>query len=237
MMKVSCLVIDDDEQYTEFIASFVESDTRLILVGKFHNPIEAMQFIANNEVQLIISDVKMPGLTGLDMIKSMKSPPLIIFISSFASYAIDSYEVNAIDYLKKPIKEDRLTQAIDKAIEIIELRKNKDNTSSVTEKIESDNEYFIIKPDTNFIKLKFSDVTYVEAMADFVKIHTIPKSYLISNTLKRVEESLPESMFLRVQRSYIVNTDKITAFNNAEVYLNTLKSPLVYPTVRALWRN
>ncbi len=216
-MQIRCTVIDDDEICCDLIASYVEANENLVLTGKYYSPLEAMKHLLKDNVQLIISDVKMPAISGLDMIKSMKSPPCIIFISSHSDYAIDSYEVNAVDYMKKPVEEWRFTQAINKAIEIIEFRSNASAPTDEKNNLSSEDDYFIIKPDSNYIKLKFTDVLFIEAMVDFIKIRTTDKSYTVSSTLKNAEEVLPSSTFLRVHRSFIVNLDKIQSFNSAEL--------------------
>jgi DNA-binding LytR/AlgR family response regulator len=225
-MKVNCILIEDDEPVCDLLVSYIEDNKRLTLIGKFNHPSESLQTLDDEEVHAIVLDIKFHDISGIDFIKGMENPPLVIFVTSHPQFAIEGYDVNAVDFLVKPISEERLNKAIDKLIEIYNFKKEKQIQKKSDDQVYTENYYFYIKPDSHYVKIKFDDVIYFEAMVDYVKLHTVKESYLINASLKKVSEVLPESVFIRVQRGYIVNESKISSFSNTEVRIDNVYIPL-----------
>ena len=225
-MNISCLVIDDDLSYCELVAAYVAKDARLALKGKYLFPEEARVHLEQEPIQLVFLDINMPGMSGLEFMKSLTDPPYVIFISSHQQYAIDSYDLNAIDFLMKPINEARFRQAVDKAADKVDFSKKASAVNSVMDRIKIEREYFIIRTDAQYLKIRYIDVNYVEAFSDFIKIHTRHATHIALVNLKTIEKSLPESIFLRIHRSYLVNMEHITAFNNSNVSIGKQQIPI-----------
>jgi DNA-binding LytR/AlgR family response regulator len=224
-MKINALVLDDDPSYCDLIASYVKAYDGLRLIGAFEDPEEAKKCIEENEVQLCFFDMEMPGMNGLELVRSLSDPPYVIFITSYKDFAIESYEVNAIDYLLKPVKKDRFNQAVEKALERIQTIQ-KAATAEELEAIQAGDDHFFIRTDAQFVKIKYSDVLYIEAMKDFVKIHTPAETYTALINLKNIEQALPQSLFIRTHRSFLVNVNHISAIGNYDLQVGGHSIPL-----------
>lgn len=224
-MKINCLVLDDDPAYCRLVSSLVKEDKRLRLIGSFMEPEKAKECLLEDEIQLCFLDMEMPGMTGLELIKSLAEPPYVIFITSFKDFAADSYEVNAVDYLIKPLKEERFAAAVNKALERIET---KEKLARVNEKesVESADDHFFVRADGQYVRIKYDDVIYIEALKDFVKIHTNDKTYVSLVSLKNIEASLPTSRFVRTHRSQLVNVKQISTIGTYDLKAGNFTLPL-----------
>jgi DNA-binding LytR/AlgR family response regulator len=203
---MNCIIIDDEEMARAIMGKMIESTSQLNVLQEFSNAINAIKYLNQNEVDLIFLDVHMPDFTGFDFIQTIKNPPKIILVTSDKNFAIEAFEYECIiDYLVKPITEDRFQKAIQKA-----------NTTPSSEKkninkgINEDNiNEFYINIDIRFIKIEFALVNIVEAKGDYIHIKTENKNYVVHSTLKKIEDKLPKDLFLKVHRSFIINTKKI----------------------------
>jgi two-component system response regulator LytT len=203
---MNCIIIDDEEMARAIMGKMIESTSQLNVLQEFSNAINAIKYLNQNEVDLIFLDVHMPDFTGFDFIQTIKNPPKIILVTSDKNFAIEAFEYECIiDYLVKPITEDRFQKAIQKA-----------NTTPSSEKkninkgINEDNiNEFYINIDRRFIKIEFALVNIVEAKGDYIHIKTENKNYVVHSTLKKIEDKLPKDLFLKVHRSFIINTKKI----------------------------
>jgi two-component system, LytTR family, response regulator len=224
-MKITALVLDDDPSYCDLIASYVNAHENLRLIGAFEDPEEAKKCIEANEIELCFFDMEMPGMSGLELVRSLTDPPYVIFITSYKDFAIESYEVEAIDYLVKPVKKDRFNQAVDKALERIRMEQ-KAATAEELEAIKTGDDHFFIRTDAQYVKIRFDDVLYIEALKDFVKIHTPSQVYTALINLKNIELALPKSLFIRTHRSFLVNVRHIAAIGKYDLQVGNQTIPL-----------
>ena len=218
---ITYLLADDDPLYREIIQQQLGLMQNLTCVAVCKNALEASAFLQNELPDLLILDIEMPAFTGIQLAKSLLKLPLIIFISSHQHYAIDAFEVDAIDYLVKPVSTERLMRAIEKARQLMEMK----NTIAINEgfKKENNNSFFI-KEKNAFVKIHHNEVLYIESLGDFVNIfleNGTKKIALVS--MKNIEQQLPSQNFIRVARTHIINKQKITAIDTNTVSLNKIQ--------------
>jgi DNA-binding LytR/AlgR family response regulator len=191
----------------------------LVIVGECKDAVEAYNLLREEVVDLLLLDIEMPGMTGLDLIKNMGNKrPVIVFITSKKEYALEAFELNVADYLLKPAPVTRFIQAIDKAREILDSKKE-----DVT--IESD-EFIFVRDSSIIRRLKLDNILFAEAMGDYVKLHTPERFYAIHTTLGAVEERLPAAKFVRVHRSYIIALSKIDSIQDGVLVINGKSLPV-----------
>jgi two-component system LytT family response regulator len=202
MIKIKCLLIDDEPIAREIIEVFIEKTTFLELVGSFGKALDALEFLQNNMVDIILTDIEMPQISGLQLIKSLSYQPATIFITAYREFALEGFDVGIVDYLVKPVSYDRFLKAVNRAIDSLK----KKNVLT-----EGKNNYIFIKSDNKFIKILFDDVVYIESIKDYLRIHiSETQRFVTHSTMKSIAEKLPD-YFFRIHRSYIVNT-KFTKF-------------------------
>ncbi|MEO8962151.1 MAG: LytTR family DNA-binding domain-containing protein [Ginsengibacter sp.] len=223
---MKALIIDDNIIARTTLKHLASKIQDLEVAGECANAMEAYNELNKQTIDLLLLDIEMPEISGVELTKNLVNKrPLIIFITSKKDYAVEAFELNVVDYLVKPITPARFIQAIDKARELFE---------SSHEEVKINNEEFIFIRDSNIIRrLKVDDILIVEAMGDFVKLHTISRFFAIHSTLKSVEERLPTEKFIRVHRSYIIAINKIDTIQDGVLILNGKPVP-VADTYRAL---
>jgi len=225
-MQLSCLVLDDDQIYCDLIKEMISERPRLFCSGAYTHPGEAKIHLDQENIDILFIDMEMPEITGIDFVKNLKEPPLVIYITSHPEFAINSYEVGALDYLTKPISEVAFDRAVSKAIKKIETTKKADIADSMIDAMNHDHEYFVIRNDSKYVKIKYKDVVFIEAFADFVKIHTPSEIYIHLSNLKSIENALPQSIFIRTHRSYIVNTRYVESISGSEIKIGDFMIPI-----------
>ena len=208
---MNCIIIDDEEMARAIITQFADSLLDIKIVASFSNALEALKYLNQHQVDLIFLDIHMPNFSGIDFIRTLKKPPRIILVTSDTEFAIEAFEYDCIiDYLVKPITETRFLKALHK------LHANTPKTTTAVEPVleqkhiteEASNDFYI-NVDRRLIKIEFSAVTVIEAKGDYILIKTDTKNYIVHSTLKKIENKLPNELFLKVHRSYIINTKKI----------------------------
>lgn len=215
---MNCIIIDDEEMARAIIAQMIENHNELTLVERFSNAIQAIKFLNQNEVDLIFLDIHMPDFTGFDFIQTLKNPPKIILVTSDKNFAIEAFEYDCIvDYLVKPITEDRFQKALQKATATVMSNSSKAATKQPVS--EDTTKEFYVNIDRRLIKIEFESVKVVEAKGDYIHIKTDSKNYIVHSTLKKIEEKLPEHLFLKVHRSFIINTQKIIDIEDNSVLI------------------
>ncbi len=220
-MTINCLVIDDEPVARKGIAGYVEQTPFLSLVGTCKGALEANEVLHQQPVDLLFLDIQMPDLTGTEFVRSLEHPPAVIFTTAYRDYAIEGFELNALDYLVKPISFQRFLKAANKAKHHFEMqRQPAQKTPS------PDPEYFFIKSDGQFIKIKLEDVLFFESEKDYVFIHTLQKRYMTLLSLKQLESELPPDKFLRVHRSFIVSLDKIELMDGNLLIIRDKRIPV-----------
>jgi DNA-binding LytR/AlgR family response regulator len=213
---MNTLIIDDEPLALDVLETYVGQMPQLKLVGRCSNAIEANELIRKQPVDLIFLDIQMPQVSGVDFIKSLPHPPLFIFTTAFSNYAVEGYELNAIDYLLKPISFDRFMKAVNKAMEQFELRHREESGDS-GRLGEEGVDFFFVKADKKLVKVKYDEILYIEGLKDYVIIRLEQGRVVTLQTMKSLEDKLPLNKFKRIHRSYIVSIDKIHAIDGTSV--------------------
>lgn len=195
---MNCLVVDDEPIALEGMAEYVKQTPFLNLVATAENALEAILFLSKNPVDLIFLDINMPELTGVDMLKSLAKPPMVIFATANPNYALEGYELNVVDYLLKPISYPKFLKASQKAYKLYQLQQNLSDKTD---------EPLFVKVNKELIKIKPSDIEYIEGLKDYITIKVTDNEYITYLTLSKILESLPNNQFLQVHKSFIVNTN------------------------------
>lgn len=219
--KYNCLIADDNLIDRDVMEMYIGKIDILHIKSICENGIEAAAAINLMDIDIVFSDIDMPDLSGLELKKSLQQSPVFIFISSFAEYAVESYNLDVIDFIVKPVTLQRLLKATNKAIEYIELKKKaaagEDNITTVPRATEN---HFFIKEDNNYTRIDKANLLYIESMGNFSKLHTVQKNHITLLSLKNMEQQLSEGMFKRVHKQYIINLQHIVSINASEGELN-----------------
>jgi len=213
---MNCIIVDDEPIARIGIEKLVRNISELNLIGSFENTLTASDFISQHPVDLIFLDIQMPGLNGIEFAKQIGKTTLVIFTTAYAEFALDSYEVDAIDYLVKPIHPIRFEKAVEKAITYHKMLISEE-ANTLVDQIES--EFMFVKSERRYFKVVFKEITFIEGLKDYVIIHTNNQKIITHTNLKNAHQLLPSNNFLRVNRSYIVNKDRIDSFSNNDVYI------------------
>jgi DNA-binding LytR/AlgR family response regulator len=214
---IRTIVIDDNKDWLDILETLVKSQPQLSLIGSFMSPLTAHSLITEGSVDLIFQDIEMPEVNGMEFIERLSKPPMVIFITSHLEFAAKSYEVNAVDFLVKPITIPRFLQAIGKVME----KWNEKQAQSLAE-----NDYFFIRENNNYVKIETDKVLYLKSLENYTQIITADQTFTTLMPLSDVKAQLPPDRFLRVHRSYVVNLSKITVVNRTEVFINEHEIPL-----------
>ena len=209
------IIVDDEPLAREAIELLTGENTRLKLTGTFNNALSASRFMEDNPVDLVFLDIQMPGITGIEFARAIPRRTLVIFTTAYTEYALDSYEVDAIDYLVKPVEAERFQKAVEKAMiyHALLLQEEKENIEPI------DNEFFFVKSDRRYFKVNFKDILFIEGLKDYVIIQLADQRIITRMNLKTTYELLPKKDFLRVNKSYIVNTNHIDSFDNNDIFI------------------
>ena len=220
---MTCIIVDDEPLARQGMEMNVANVLSLNLLGSFSNALAAGDFLRKENVDLMFLDINMPELSGLDFLKSLRNAPLVIFTTAYPQYALESYELDAIDYLVKPIRIERFLKAVNKAENHLRLLNQEANNNRI-EKIGDD--FIFIKADRRFFKIYFKDILYIEGLKDYVIIYTTDSKIITSMNVKTIAAQLPSNLFARVSKSYIVNVMHISSFDNELVYIQNNEIPL-----------
>lgn len=218
-MKIRCIIADDEPVARKGIEEEIKEITFLELIGVAENAMQANELIIKQNVDLIFLDIQMPKLTGLDFLKSIKNPPMVIIITAFCEYAIEGFNLDVIDYLVKPVAFDRLLKACNKAKEYFELKQ-------ITPGKKVNNEVFFIKCENKYEKIFLRELLFVEGADNYVTIHTTERTFISYLTLKNVEEFLEADNFIKVHKSFIVAADKINFIEGNSIIINGKAIPI-----------
>ncbi len=210
-MTINCIIIDDEPLARKGLENFINEVSFLHLAGVYANPVDALPVISGKKTDLIFLDIQMPKMTGLDFLKTLANPPVTIITTAYPNYAWESYELNVLDYLIKPIPFERFMKAINKARDFFELQRKPGGFSKAAD------DYFFIKCENRYEKITFDELLYVEALQNYVMLHTISRRLVCYLTFKSVEEYLPSDRFLKVQKSYIVSLAQIDSIEGTAI--------------------
>jgi DNA-binding LytR/AlgR family response regulator len=207
---IKCIIIEDEALAQDVIKSHLQRIGRLELVGIYRNAPEAMEALQTQDVDLMFLDIHLPGMTGLNFLRVLPDPPLVVLTTAFSEYALESYEFSVIDYLLKPISFERFSKAVNKVID------GKLFSPAGKEKDRSPEEHIFIKSNSKFFKVNFSEIVYIQGMKDYLKIHTPDYVLVTHQTMNELERILPARHFIRVHKSYMVAVARIrTIFGNS----------------------
>jgi DNA-binding LytR/AlgR family response regulator len=220
---MKCIIIDDEPLARMGLQNMLKGVSSVEVLESFSSAIEANQFLKEKMVDLMFLDIEMASLNGLEFAKSLIYKPLIIFITAYPQYALDSYELDAIDYLVKPVRIERLLRSINKADNYLKLLQN-DKEEPETAFIEDD--YVFIKSDRRFVKIFFKEILFVEGLKDYVIIQTETKKVLTAMNIKTIHAQLPAKNFMRVSKSFIVNADHIVSVDAHSIYIKEEEIPI-----------
>ncbi|MEI6408520.1 MAG: LytTR family DNA-binding domain-containing protein [Bacteroidota bacterium] len=210
---LNVLIVDDEPLALDVLETYIAQMPELRLVKRCSNALEANEAIKSNEVDLMFLDIQMPQLTGIDFVKTLTRPPMIVFTTAYPNYAIQGFDLNALDYLLKPISIERFMKAVNKAVEQSDLmhREVPPANGAATTPSNDGLDFFFVKADKKLVKVNFEDIIYIEGLKDYVIIRLMNGRVITLQTMKSLEDRLPHGRFKRIHRSYIVAMDKITA--------------------------
>ncbi len=214
-MTIRCAITDDEPQARKGLKGYVEQVPFLELAGVCENAMALNELLRTQEIDLVFLDIEMPYLSGIDLLKSIKHPPKVIFTTAFERYALEGFELEAVDYLLKPVTFERFLKAANRAHELLSAQPS---TPAA--------DHLFIRTDDKFIRIQWADILYVEGMENYVRIHTNGGTHITHATLKSVLEHLPDPPFLQTHKSYIVNSTKITGIEGNVIELGKMQVPL-----------
>ena len=215
---IRVLAIDDEPLALQQLATYIKKIPFLELVAECQSAIEAKEILNNENIDAIFCDINMPDLNGMDFVKSLSTPPLIVFTTAYSEYAVEGFKVDAVDYLLKPFGLDDFKRAANRLQERLEVRQQEPATTIVS----SEDDSIFVKTDYRVVKIAISDIRYIEGMSEYLKIHleSQPKPIVTLLSMKKMEEFLP-SHFMRIHRSYIINLKKIQEVNKNRVIMDS----------------
>ncbi len=220
-MIVKCIIIDDEPFAIKVIESHLASFKNIELLGSFSNPIDALEIIEQGHVDAIFLDINMPGMSGLDFIKNSKHDYQIIITTAYREYAVESFELDVLDYLVKPIPFNRFLKTINKLHQV--LNQNQSNSGDY---IANKEPFIFLKVDKKLVKILLKDILYIESLKDYIKVITTHGNYLVHKSLTGITEELPNSNFMRVHRSYTIAIDKIKSVEGNLVEIDSKRIPI-----------
>ncbi len=228
---MKCIIIDDEPLALGIIKSYCEDMGSLEIVGSFTNALEAISLLGDTQIDLVFLDIEMPQINGIDFIKTLDRRPLFIFTTAYSQYALEGFEINAVDYLVKPIPFPRFVKAVNRAKEIYELKKNNTKSSQQlkheTANPKGNDQFTFVKSDYGTVKIKLKDIKYIQGLKDYLKIHIVEeKPVLTLMTFKDIQSKLPDDQFLRVHRSYIVNIRSVSSIQKSKVIIDNFRIPI-----------
>lgn len=227
-MKLRCIVVDDEPLGRNLMVENIHLIPFLELAGTAKNAFEAMKLLESEKIDLIFLDIQMPGMTGTKFVESLTQKPMIIFVTAYEEFAVESYNLEVIDYLMKPVSVERFTKAANKAYERFNM------VTKETKSTELD--YMFVNVEYSLVKVNFDTITHIEGLKDYIKIFVTTATHpiLTKSTLKGIEEKLPDGRFLRVQKSFIVNLDKIESIRNHRISIGKFEIPVSDSSMESL---
>ncbi len=233
MKAIKCLVIDDEELARILLKTYIDRRPGIELAGQFANPMEALPLLETAQIDLLFLDIQMPEITGISFLNTLTNPPLVIFTTAYAEYALQGYELNIIDYLLKPFSFERFLQAVNKATQLLSLRNTRPPEDMQTDQPASQSieqleamEYILIKSEHKVFRIKLDDLLYIQSMREYVAYYQQSGRILSLDSLKSLEKRLPGDRFIRIHKSYIIAKSKVRALEGNLVHIGKEKIPI-----------
>ena len=220
---MNCIAVDDEPLALKLLQDNISKVPFLKLVAACNDAFEAMNALQENKIDLVFIDIQMPGLTGLQFIGSLENKPLIIFITAYKQYALESYDLSVVDYLVKPVPLDRFIKACNRAKELYELKARKQHNA-----VQPSIEYFFLNVDYSQVKVIFDDIIWIEGLGDYIKINlkSTKKPLIVRTSLKAIEPELSSNKFIRIHKSYLVAISEITAVRKNNIFIKEMELPV-----------
>ncbi len=236
-----CIVVDDESMARKLLEESIRQVPFLELVRSCKNAFEAMQALQEERVDLMFLDIQMPGMLGTKFLASLRDKPLVVFVTAYSDYAVESYDLDVVDYLLKPVSFDRFAKAAHKALEAYRARKATPPPAAAASPASAppeEPEFFFVNVEYSLVKIPIREITHIEGMKDYVKIflESAAKPILTKSTLKGIEEKLPARRFLRVHKSYIVHLDKIESIRSHQISIGKYEIPVSESNMEQLLR-
>lgn len=227
-MKFNCLIVDDEPLARNLLSDYVRKVPQLNLVDTLASPLQVMDTLRNNDIDVMFLDVQMPDLTGISLLKALQKKPLIVLTTAYSEYALEGYELDVADYLLKPITFERFLKAVEKVTQRLSERTAAQSPVAPAHKpaVEATQPFVFVKDGTKLIKLRIDDILYVEGLKDYVTIHTRTQKVVSLQRLKALEEELPADKFIRVHNSFIVAFNAIDVIHKSDVQVGTVMIPI-----------
>lgn len=219
-MKYTCIIVDDEPLAQDVLESYVEKLDNLELIAKCNNAFKAQELLSVQKIDILFLDINMPGITGLEFFRALENPPAVIFTTAHAEHAVEGFELNAMDYLLKPISFDRFSKAVGKAIHYIELEQQEEQAGN------EEDDHMFVKADKKIVKIKLDEILYIEGLKDYVMIFIPGQRIITLQTMKNLEQRLPTGKFIRVHRSFIISIDKLKSIASHSVEIGAKQIPI-----------
>jgi two-component system, LytTR family, response regulator LytT len=219
---ITVIAIDDEPLALQLIVDYIQMTPDLTLAGQFENPLEASQYISKNHIDIVFTDIQMPGLNGIEFTRSMVNGPVVIFTTAFSKYAIEGFKLDIADYLLKPFTYEEFLTSVHKAERMIR------SITKPADEVLSNNEFLFLKADYKIKRINFQNILYIEGLKEYVKVYTTDsdKPILSLSSLKILEIKLPADKFMRVHRSFIVNLEKIDSIDRSRIVFGKKYIPI-----------
>ena len=222
--KINCLVIDDEPPAREVLKKYIAGVELLRVAGECSNAVEALSFLQTNSVDLLFLDIKMPYILGTNFLRTLKNPPKVIFTTAFRKYAIEGFDLNAVDFLLKPISFERFLQAVNK---VMQLNIHAAANTTLNESLpEQSRPFLYFRADRKMVKVFLEDILFIESLKDYIKVITTNKVIISKQSISSLEEMLPKDSFVRVHRSYIIAINKIDTYNTDSIGIGKKEIPI-----------
>lgn len=214
-----CIAVDDEPLALQLLEDYISKVSFLQLIASCNDAFEANKILQEEQIDLVFIDIQMPGLTGMQFIKSLSQKPMFIMVTAYEKFALESYDLNVVDYLLKPVELSRFIQACNKANDLFQLKHKQQAVPQ---------DYFFLNADYSLVKVMFSDILWVEGLRDYIKIHLVApaKPIIARMSMKAIEDELPGSKFIRIHKSYIVSIDHITSIKKSSVFIRDMELPV-----------
>jgi len=220
-MDRACIIIEDNLIERDALALQIKKIGHLILKASFSNGLEAAAYLREHKIDLVFSDIDMPDLTGIELLKSLQNPPVFIFISAHSEHAAESYNLDVIDFIVKPVRLDRLIKSVEKALDFLAKKEEPNTATQQMDQLASTMDFFFVKENNTHTKINVEEVLYIESMGDFSKIVVKDnKSHMVLISLKNLEKQLSGAKFMRVHKQYMVNLEQIVSIANTDLKLS-----------------
>ncbi|WP_199118766.1 LytTR family DNA-binding domain-containing protein [Pedobacter sp. ASV28] len=211
---IKCLIVDDEPLAQDILETYINSHENLCLVKKSSTAFEAFEILHQQQIDLMFLDVKMPALSGIDFLKSLKNPPAVIFTTAFPEYAVTSYELEAVDYLLKPITNERFQKSIQKFLKLTVMA------------VDEEKDYTYFKVSGKLLKVLHIELFYAQSIKDYIMLYTRNGNFMVHMTMKYLEELLPKKQFVRIHRSYLINQDYLLEMGKNQVRIHNVEIPI-----------